>query len=494
MKWDGEKKKQFRKALRKFYRNPVDLEMFVDEELDQNLADITTETDLCKIVFKLTQWAESKGYLDKLFEAFCRVNPDNPAVKELQRDFYLDDSFLTSIGSQEQQAELKELFSILGSGDDYLLDAQRAFLESFRRTKGNFQDYRPDCKKPNDFQEILKFLKVYYSSQLVVTFAERLIGEIQKTNQVRNSVCSYFEELKQWRDRFSQKYNVKPDDLFRNKSTEAYLLISILEQAGDVYVLAELQEDTENSQPIAININETQPGYQCEFDKCSEHLRELLKKAEEAVIGKEVTIEVFLRYHRWDENIATEWKFCDELGEYICLGNHRGFIVRSLDRVVTNDLKPQKVLQKRLKDNWMVLKKCIQERSFLKDLHTFKNDHPVNNNLRNLLDEKPGFKIEVPLPNDETERKNIFREIIIGAVPIALWIHNADCEPDEIWKEFDRILEGTDVTNFADFAKKIKAAKSSPKNHPFLNLRMLCDCPHRLPTIPTNEDPLTIPS
>lgn len=72
-------------AILSVYPNPVELEIFVDRALALNLKAITNTGSLASDIYKLIQWASSKGYFERLVEEFCRRNADNPTVNKLQQ-------------------------------------------------------------------------------------------------------------------------------------------------------------------------------------------------------------------------------------------------------------------------------------------------------------------------------------------------------------------------------------------------------------------------
>lgn len=84
--WDNTKRKAFRLALQAVYPKKADLELFVAEELDENIAEIADDTTLNAMTHSLIKWARAKGKLGKLFQAFCRENPNHPVIAELQGD------------------------------------------------------------------------------------------------------------------------------------------------------------------------------------------------------------------------------------------------------------------------------------------------------------------------------------------------------------------------------------------------------------------------
>ncbi|MEM6502659.1 MAG: effector-associated domain EAD1-containing protein, partial [Cyanobacteria bacterium P01_C01_bin.89] len=75
MDWTGAQKKRLRQALMDAYRDVVELEIFVADELDGKLKEISPSENLKTVTFKLVDWAESQGRLEELKEALLLENP-----------------------------------------------------------------------------------------------------------------------------------------------------------------------------------------------------------------------------------------------------------------------------------------------------------------------------------------------------------------------------------------------------------------------------------
>ncbi len=79
MAWTRKDKKQFRRALQGVYRDYGRLKIFVAEELGWQLESIVASSQTLDIVgFELLEWAEAKGALQELYEAFQEENPNHP--------------------------------------------------------------------------------------------------------------------------------------------------------------------------------------------------------------------------------------------------------------------------------------------------------------------------------------------------------------------------------------------------------------------------------
>ena len=96
MAWTNKGKKKFRLALLDVYRGYSQLQIFVADELGERLTTIASENKgLETVAFDLIDWAESKGRLDDLYEAFAEEHPgkaidvsgggDRPGASSAQR-------------------------------------------------------------------------------------------------------------------------------------------------------------------------------------------------------------------------------------------------------------------------------------------------------------------------------------------------------------------------------------------------------------------------
>ena len=78
MGWDSQRKKQFRRALQDVYRSYGALSLFVAEEVGENLQAIAGQGALPEVAFALVDWADAKGRIQALYDAFCRENFNHP--------------------------------------------------------------------------------------------------------------------------------------------------------------------------------------------------------------------------------------------------------------------------------------------------------------------------------------------------------------------------------------------------------------------------------
>jgi hypothetical protein len=85
---DSKKRKDFREALQQAYPSAMGLQIFVDEALNENLAELAGGGNLREITFNLVDWAKAQGRLDELYQTFKRENPSYPVIKELEQQIF----------------------------------------------------------------------------------------------------------------------------------------------------------------------------------------------------------------------------------------------------------------------------------------------------------------------------------------------------------------------------------------------------------------------
>ena len=124
-------RKALREAIQSAYPDRASLEIFVDDELNQNLAVVAGDGKHDKVIFELIKWAIAKGYIDDLILAlaadtenrpdiqqFCRqvlrqrlvLNPSGGVIRELSLDLDLS-TWDIDIHSEELQGFLPQQFT-----------------------------------------------------------------------------------------------------------------------------------------------------------------------------------------------------------------------------------------------------------------------------------------------------------------------------------------------------------------------------------------------
>lgn len=473
--WDDNKnRKAFREALQEVYPSAPELEQFVDEELNKNLAVVAGGDNLQATAHGLVKWAKAKGRLDEVYEAFKQENPRHGVIEKLERQA------LVSQTVNLAQDDWDMLFGQFLPHD--LADLQRAFLKSFKQALGlDFHRAQPKHPPLVEITQIRELLEIYDADDkgpvLVVRFVEGAIAEFQRSSEGNNRDLV---ALEQWRNRIAEKFKVPPPSPPSSQTTarHAYLLVALEEIGSDVNVYPELHI-TDAESPIGFGAKPTT----CPIVQVIDHISEWIRQAEDFLEADffddtEVTLEVFLPCKYLVEDIGTTWRVKDKWGDEVDLGTHRKFLVRSSERIL--DRKIQRILEKK----WKLLEDYIKMGSACSKFHEQIKLPEKKGDLSTLLKnlDTPGLKLAAKLPNEAEARRRLLEDIIDAAIPIALWPSEvAEADVGTLKIEFDGLLR-CNLTDFAQLAmqwqnQRIVSAAAK-------QIRLLCDRPDRLPRLP----------
>ena len=440
---DNTKRSAFRLTLQKVYPSEEGLQIFVDEVLGKNLAQITSSVNLQPTAYGLVKWAEARGRLNDVFEAFCNDKGTHASIiAELKAE--LQKKPLLTRTSKPAAEDLEPLFNLFALDD--FADIQRAFFRAFKRVlRNDFRQVRPDYPPLQELAQIQALLATY-EPKLALQFVESVIVELQRSSEEGDRDLT---PLEQWRDRIAQKYNIPVEvpELTAPTACHAYLLVALKEsgrvtqEGADVNVFVELRVTGELDLIEFDAISVT-----CPFDQVAGHVSDWIHKAEAALIPYEcgrVTLELFLPCVHLEENIAA-WEVQNEQGLTIALGGQRGFVVRSLEWVLN------RTTQTVLTQKWRLLEHCVGANNVYDQFH-LQEACPAPGTLLAFLEDSLGLRLVAKLPSDREQRKALLYEIINSAVPIALWSTEFDqFTVAELKTQVDHLLSASQLTNFAD--------------------------------------------
>jgi hypothetical protein len=470
---DNTKRKSFRLALERVYPNPEDLRIFVDEELNENLAAIAANNNLTATANGLINWARSQSRLDEVLEAFCRENPRDPAVTELRQKPLVSRMF------NFPEEDLSSLFAILTPDDSACL--QIAFCHAFRAVyTHNFWEVVPERPSTKGLDEIQDLLAKYDKPILVVRFVEAAIVELQRFDGNRDLTA-----LQSWRDRITQRFNILPlsPEPTDKITHHAYLLVALEnhatyeERSSNLFLVYPELHLSGIEKPVGFGAYPKT----CSIDQIADSISEWIHQAEDILDDSceaEVTLEIFLPYSKLEEDIARTWIAKNRRGEEISLGMHRRFVVRSSDRI------RDRQIQKAMTPVWQRLKDFVEAGNARDRFHS-QTDCPGERGLLCAIlrdNGAIGLKLLTQLPIDQNQRENLFKEIIDSAIPIALWTSETDeIDVDTLETEFSHLLAGP-LTNFADLARRWRQHRIQPTSSK--QIKILCDRPDRIPRLP----------
>ncbi|MGK7907502.1 MAG: effector-associated domain EAD1-containing protein [Synechococcus sp.] len=471
--WNKANFEVFLDALQEVYPSANELEIFADLRLDRNLSEITSPNDNLRVaVYKLLKLGKREDSLDEFFAAFRQENPNHLAVKRIENPL------------------VKRIYKISQENWDALFDCfderrdsiyiPTSFIRAFQRLKRDFWKERPEHPPLTNLSQIRDLLIIFDEPKLAVRFVEQFIIEVKRSDSKRD-----FSELLDWRDRIVGEFDVDSEELEPDKIVEkhGYLLISLrlsgrLTRDGpDVTVLPELYVENE---PESLEFNVS--SVTCPLEEVASHISDWVRSAEEALIpyncARRLTLELFLPCVHLEEDVAARWEIRDRLNNSRFMGTETRYIVRSTERAL------DKILRSFIEDNWAKLQ-TVDENSHASSYVHVQKDCPKVGELTAALDDKLLLNLAAELPAEREERIEIYYDIINSGVPIAVWsCECGDRSVDERETEFNYLTEESQLTNFADLAKKWRTRRVQPENKVAKHMRILCDCPERWPNFP----------
>lgn len=166
----SEDRKQLRQAILSAYPDPGELEIFVDEELGENLATIAGRGKHGQVVFELIRWAIAKGRIDSLILKLAK-DTENLEIQDFCRRVltqYLNLNTSTSENSS----------SLVASLDDWGLNAASEELHLFLPKQYSFEADVGDLRRGLDLAESvcrITFLEETFKSGTGVLIAPDLV-------------------------------------------------------------------------------------------------------------------------------------------------------------------------------------------------------------------------------------------------------------------------------------------------------------------------------
>lgn len=82
---NSQNRKLLKAALMQAYPSVPELTMFVDEEINENLAVITAPGDLERTAFELVKWARKEERIDELYQKFCNCHDGKRFITNLKQ-------------------------------------------------------------------------------------------------------------------------------------------------------------------------------------------------------------------------------------------------------------------------------------------------------------------------------------------------------------------------------------------------------------------------
>ncbi|MBO3459287.1 effector-associated domain EAD1-containing protein [Aetokthonos hydrillicola Thurmond2011] len=451
----GQEKKQFRKALIDAFPKKSSLKMMLSDELDLNMDSIVSGDSYEDLVFNLINWAEAQNKLEALLIGSLRNNPGNNELIN-----FLEINFEKILYCDDPPIKLDlcyELISIVENIEDLGLITSCMFQALPYGVKDNNSEEIKDLENP----KTNLVLKLFFISKLliicypytnncpsVLIFAEKLSREISNY-QICKDLISWINKVKEVHKISLPKTS---HGLTKNSRLEGYLIITVAptNELSKFHLNAYLElpeipiitldlPDEQSQKGVIVSLKKTanQQAPQAIFDFIGIAEKTLtLKQKELGYKTHTLTIEFFLPLESLHEDIEN-FKIL-KLQDWITIGETYKLVVRSYDRL--SDVE----LWNRLEECWQRIKMLLEESSNHQDIHfecwekiKYRNSKEIAFQLKN----KVGLKLSDSLPASKKLREDLFRGIVLGGIPVAIWTRCSEITGVQIMDELNCLLK-----------------------------------------------------
>lgn len=476
-------RKEFREALLSAFPEITDLKMMLSDELDWKLNQIANKGNDTQIVFKLIDYAESKGKLKELLKAATKCNPGNYKLRKFANDFNVNAITKDEINNLKFILEKIE-FDIVKSSYIQILP-ENVKLDNL------------DFCNPQNQNHIIEILSKHYTKASndvpsIVKLSEDII------NKIPNNPVIY-QNLSNWLNKIKLKLNIKTsvDQNRINKSELSnFNLLFIVYPESEKFRLETIYIDNRslrNLDYLATNNNEKRKGIVCSsLKEISQELDKSIKYCLKQLNDSLKIIEVYLPYQLIYTDV-TNFYIKDDFNDDIAILKDFKIIVHSSDRI-TGEMN-----LKYLNEGWVNLLRIIENKPhpdiIQEKIETISRTNKFNwDNIEIKLKDKIGLKLTKPLSDSQTERQAFIKTILKGGVPFAFWIK---CNPSRYrnLKQIDCYLTSEYLENNLQnliqqvYEMRYEAYSKQRDKELGYHLGFLCDVPDEIRKIKRLQSP-----
>lgn len=335
----------------------------------------------------------------------------------------------------------------------------------------------------------------------VLEFAARLASAVEEPTR---------SKLEIWMQQVAREIDIKLPAFSEPRSPtipQSYLLVTVLPKGTnrfylDAELICNFLANDESQQPIKLDLDQEGLGVECTFAEITEKLYQYIQISKTTYLSQYknyiLNLELFLPLRYLGATLDLE-EIPIGFGRSQPIGNEYRFVVRSLDRLMSNNGE----YLNRLSLRWERLKylgQVISTREDVKnhlELLSRVEDCSWDELATNLeLDERLGLKITGGLPANDREREDLFIAILRGGVPLVLWTRCSDLPKLNLEAEFDKLLVSqfsSDLSHVVEsvwkLRKKAHAKGKEAKDYLGYHLGLLYDNPDRVPfnLMPQNQ-------
>lgn len=442
MKLENEDRTRLEKMLEEAFPSYTALERMVQHQLGKNLESIAGTGPLQDVIYRLVhKWAVPKGQEQQLVQGAFRESSGNPTVYQFM------------------------LFCLITQMD---LDHEN-IVEAFQKS---LPTKRKIEKLPTSLHEMIFILDdslepAYIHGKvplfLFASFIAKLSGGEVNSHSIKEWLetvaksCHYIITAEDINSYFQSQYTPAP-----YKDVPTYFLIEVkndtLSPKGMSECTIRMFYWISGEKCEQINLEgQDKDGYLIlHFDeirnKILPELKSIVKRRKISI--KNIMIDVFLPYHLLAEAVD-QWKGkLDD--EELHLGRYFFVCVRSLDRAENELLRNMCKIKwdKRHEQNGIVFDD-ISSNVPIQSLHDF------------LFNSAEEVSIGLPrLPQDQQDRITLFRKMIYGGIPIALWPRSLaqGGYPPDIESKINHLIRNSRVAELRGKVQQIRCEPESLSN------------------------------
>lgn len=332
----------------------------------------------------------------------------------------------------------------------------------------------------------------------------RIIEFVRQLSLDDRIELSIRQELESWLQTEAENLKIKLPSLsesklsnLSNQVTKSYLMVTLenYPSKNNKFLMNAwlLPDEISPKDLIPLDDNEEKKGVECTWDEAPSLLHQFVQQSQPYLKQPfKLIIELFLPYEYLGEQVY-RWEIEDEFGDQLRISREYIIIVRSSDRFKNIKLRNELSLGWQ---RWNSIFKTTETAGDIKK--HFEHLEQVNKNynwkkLEINLKNKLGMKI-VGMPHSKTEQRELFKAILRGGVPLAIWVGCQSLPNLNFGEKLDQLLTDDSLRNLNNLLKsaeeKWQEAYAGNYSEEYLgsHLSILCDNLERMP--PLGNQPL----
>lgn len=407
-------RKQLKVAFLDAFPSQPKLRMFVKEEFDKNLDELTLGNDLQEIVFELIENAEAYGWENELISAARSYNPGN-----------------LKLSAFAEELKLYTIVQVLESAPKYKL--QEWYIKSLSHVPGVDENYNNARLELQDvIKKIVDYSLAPNGNIPLLTFTEGLIlqvpinkNDIYKIREVVNDIAFIKYNIeKNEIEHLRESFNVEFDSTQAKKKLAPSLMVLVCEVGGipaeyDVSIYqweaASVDGNSKWRQQHLVNSGSSLPTIDDVHKFVSAELSKIVQRLPEGT--PQPIIEFLLPYRLFHLNVD-QWliKIEKSFGKNLIIGEVYPVVVRCAEYAEEPRLRDT------VRELWEIYHSSTH--ATLNDIICWADEKMNETLIYNNICYKKQACLALTFTVDSTQNV-LWEEALPAGVPIALWFRKA---------------------------------------------------------------------